>query len=101
MNNTAQDNLILFREVEHRARNFSLNAIQHPFPWHSEIEGLLSSKTITKELAQLESLTVDEYITRVLDPAESVQRSSAKVVVQGLRGKIYNEFELGPLYSVV
>jgi acetyl/propionyl-CoA carboxylase alpha subunit len=100
MNDSTLDSLILFREVEHRARNFSHDAIRHPFAWHAEISGLLSTEQLDSELAQLEALSVDDYIARVLDPAESPQRPSAKVVVQNLRGKIFNEFELGPLYCV-
>ncbi|MEH6549957.1 MAG: biotin carboxylase N-terminal domain-containing protein [Pseudomonadales bacterium] len=100
MKDSEQRSLLLFKEIEHRARNFVLDGIQHPFAWHTKVSGLLTAKQIKSELGQLESLSVDDYITRVLDPAESPQRASAKVVIQALRGKIYNEFELGPLYSV-
>ena len=100
MNIPAREDLRLFFEVEHRARNFALDDIQHPFDWHSTIHGLLSADRIAAELAQLDALSVDDYITRVLDPAESIQRPSAKSTVQGFRGKIFSEFELGPLYSV-
>ncbi len=100
MKNPAQNSLLLFREIEHRARNFALDGIRHPFAWHSDVRGLLSTDRIAAELLQLEALSVDDYIGRVLDPAESTQRPSAKVVIRNLRGKIFNEFELGPLYSV-
>ena len=45
-------------------------------------------------------LDVDEYVAKVLDTAESTSRPNAKAVISQLRGKIHNEFELGPLYSV-
>ena len=83
----SQDNLLLFREIEHRARNYTLDGVAHPFDWHARISGLLSPEQIEAELGQLEILSVDGYIARVLDPAESPQRASAKVVIQGFRGK--------------
>jgi acetyl/propionyl-CoA carboxylase alpha subunit/biotin carboxyl carrier protein len=90
----------MFSEIEQRADSFAVNKIRHPFAWHADIEGLLSSKNISSELKHLESLSIDGYISRVLDPAESTQRLSAKSVLQAQRGKIFNEFDLGPLYSV-
>ncbi|MBR9909710.1 MAG: ATP-grasp domain-containing protein [Gammaproteobacteria bacterium] len=92
--------LLLLSEIEHRAKDFTLNGVVHPFEWHQQVEGLLSGKAIKAELKTLKSLSVDDYISRVLDPAEAASRPSAKAAVQQLRGKIYAEFELGPLYAV-
>lgn len=92
--------LLLFSEIEQRARNFALNGIIHPFDWHQEVEGLLSNEVITETLGSLKALSVDGYIERVLEPAESIGRPSAKATMQKLRGKIYSESELGPLYAL-
>ncbi|OED39636.1 hypothetical protein AB833_14665 [Chromatiales bacterium (ex Bugula neritina AB1)] len=96
----AKSELLLFSAVEQHAKNFALNGVVHPFEWHSNIEGLIDESEIEEGLASLKSLSVDDYIARVLEPAESVNRPSAKAVIQQLRGKVHSEVELGPLYSV-
>ena len=90
----------LFSDVERRANNLSLSGVIHPFNWHSKIGGLLSEKQIQKERKSLRELSVDDYVDRVLGPAESVNRPSSKDIIGQLRGKIHSEFELGPLYTV-
>ncbi len=97
---SAKSELLLFSDVEQRAKNFALNGVIHPFDWHGNIEGLISESAIDEGLSTLKSLSVDDYISRVLEPAESVNRPSAKAIVQQLRGRVYSESELGPLYSV-
>lgn len=90
----------LFKDVERRANNLSLNGTKHPFKWHENISGLLSPERVDATRQALKKLAVDDYVAQVLDPAESASRPSAKEVVAKLRGKIHSEFELGPLYSV-
>ena len=90
----------LFNDVERRAKNLALSGKIHPFDWHENITGLLSPAEIDKVRKSLHSLSVDEYVSRVLDPAESNKRPSAKDIVANIRGKIHGEFELGPLYTI-
>ncbi len=90
----------LFSDIERRAQNLSLNGTKHPFKWHQNIDGLISEKNVERIRHQLKKLAVDDYVAKVLDGAESAARPSAKSIVSKLRGKIHNEFELGPLYSV-
>lgn len=90
----------LFRDIELRANNISLNGQKHPFKWHQSISGLLSPKQIEATRFALKQLKVDDYVTQVLDPAESANRISAQTIVSQLRGKIHSEFELGPLYAL-
>ena len=45
-----RERVVLFADIEHRARNFALNEIRHPFPWHAEIAGLCSTQEIELEL---------------------------------------------------
>jgi len=97
---TAPTHADLFSDVERRASNILLSGKKHPFKWHENVSGLLSPSQIEAARLALKKLAVDDYVTQVLDPAESTKRTSAKAVVGALRGKIYNEFELGPLYSV-
>lgn len=89
----------LFSDVERRANNLALSGVVHPFDWHSKISGLLSEKQIEHSRKSLQKLSVDEYVDRVLSPAESVKRPSSKDIIGLLRGKIHGEFELGPLYT--
>jgi len=98
--NSAGHAISLFKDVERRANNLSLNGTRHPFKWHQKVAGLLSIKQIEATRQGLKKLPVDDYVSTVLDPAESTNRPSAKKVVSLLRGKIHTEFELGPLYSV-
>jgi len=90
----------LFKDIERRAKNLALNGIKHPFKWHQNVAGLLSPKEVENNRQKLKKLAVDDYVAAVLDPAESASRPSARVAISQLRGKIYSEFELGPLYSV-
>ena len=90
----------LFSHIEKRANDLALNGNKHPFKWHKNIEGLLSPKTIEATRQSLKKLDVDDYVSKVLDPAESAARPNAKTVISQLRGKIHSEFELGPLYCV-
>ena len=100
MTDSKQPELILFNEVEQQAKNIALNAATRPFSWHADIEGLLSQSAINKETADLKGMSVDEYITHVLDPAESTARPSAKTILRKFRGKIHNEVDFGSLYAI-
>ena len=97
----AQDDtqIDLFNDVERRAKNLALSGVVHPFNWHNHIIGLLSTEEIEATRINLGKLSVDDYVEQVLDPAESAQRTSAKSTISQLPGKVYSEFELGPLYS--
>ena len=90
----------LFKDIERRANNLSLNGTKHPFKWHQNISGLLSPKDVEATRQSLKKLSVDDYVAKVLDPAESANRPSAKAIISQLRGKIHQEFELGPLYAI-
>jgi len=97
---TAGQKNSLFKDVERRANNLSLNGTKHPFKWHKKIKGLMGTKSVETARHNLKKLAVDDYVSAVLDPAESTTRTSAKDTISKLRGKIHSEFELGPLYSV-
>ncbi len=96
-NNDSQ--IDLFNDVERRAKNLSLSGVTHPFDWHNNVTGLLTPQQIETVRQRLKSLNVDDYVSQVLDPAESTKRPSAKDIIAKFKGKIYNEFELGPLYT--
>lgn len=90
----------LFVDIEHRTKNFALDGTKHPFDWHQNIDGLLSKSQIDSIRNEIRALSVDEYVARVLDPAESTNRTSAKAILSKFKGQIHSEFDLGPLYSV-
>ena len=94
------NNLVLFTLAEKQARDLALNNRQHHFGWHEKITGLLSATEIDKEINTLKSLPVDDYIARVLEPAEAASRPSAKAIVRKLKGKVYQEVDMGPYYAV-
>ena len=94
------ESISLFKDIERRATNLSLNGSTHPFAWHQNITGCLSPTQIDAIRKQLEQLSVDDYVAETLEPAEAATRQSAKEVISKIRGKIHSEFELGPLYSV-
>jgi len=95
-----KEQVSLFKDIERRAKNLSLNGNKHPFKWHQQVSGLLSPSAVEDTRQSLKKLAVDDYVAKVLDPAESANRPSAREIVSKLRGKIHSEFELGPLYSV-
>ncbi len=64
------------------------------------MKGLVCPKEISKELERLKELSVDGYISRVLDLAESASLPSAKTVLRMINGKVFNEIDMGPLYAV-
>ena len=89
----------LFNDIERRAKNLALSGKVHPFDWHENISGVLSPKQIEEVRQSLHKVSVDDYVARVLDAAESAKRPSAKDIIGTIRGKIHSEFELGPLYT--
>ncbi len=95
-----KEQVSLFKDIERRAHNLSLNGNKHPFKWHQKVAGLLKPEQVESTRQALKKLAVDDYVAKVLDPAESTSRPSAREVVNKLRGKIHSEFELGPLYAV-
>ncbi len=95
-----ESSLLLFTNAEKVAKDYALNNVKHPFSWHTKVPGLVEEAEIAKELKTLKTLSVDDYISRVLDPAEAASRPSAKEIVGKFNGKIYNEIDQGPLYAV-
>jgi|MEHZ01.5.fsa_nt_MEHZ011457229.1_10 acetyl/propionyl-CoA carboxylase alpha subunit/acetyl-CoA carboxylase beta subunit len=90
----------LFTTVEQKVRDFKVGSGTRPFNWEGKIQGLMSEKVVAKELGILKNLSVDDYIARVLEPAESNTMVSARNVVRMINGKTYNEIDMGPLYAV-
>ena len=97
---SSRPNLLLFNNAERVSKDHALSHHIHPYSWHTKVASLLSEQDIEKELNTLKSLPVDDYISRVLDPAESASRPSAKTVIRKIKGKVHNEVDLGPLYAV-
>ena len=90
----------LFCTVEQAVSEFGVGSGKRPFNWNGKIDGLLTPKALQKELGVLKNLSVDDYIARVLEPAESNGLVSARNVVRMFNGKTYNEVDMGPLYAV-
>lgn len=94
------NNLVLFSLAEKQAKDFALNNRQHHFGWHEKINGLLSAAEVDKEINTLKALPVDDYIARVLEPAEAGSRPSAKAIIRKFKGKVHAEVDMGPYYAV-
>lgn len=90
----------LFTSVEQTVRDFRVGSGNRPYNWQGKIQGLMSNKALGKELEVLKKLSVDDYIARVLEPAESNAMVSARSVARMINGKTYNEVDMGPLYAV-
>ena len=99
-NTPTSQNTSLFTSVEQTVRDFRVGSGNRPYNWTGKIQGLMSEKALQKELGVLKNLTVDDYIARVLDPAESNAMVSARNVAHMINGKTYNEVDMGPLYAV-
>lgn len=96
---TAQ-NTSLFTTVEQTVRDSRVGSGNRPYSWQGKIQGLMSEKALEKELGVLKNLSVDDYIARVLEPAESNTMVSARSIARMINGKTYNEVDMGPLYAV-
>ena len=90
----------LFTTVEQAMRDLRVGSGKRPFNWADKVEGLISAKGLQKELNLLKNLSVDAYIARVLEPAESTTMVSARNLVRMINGKTFSELDMGPLYSV-
>ena len=90
----------LFTSVEEQVRDFRVGSGNRPYNWQGKVKGLMSEKALEKELGILKKLSVDDYIARVLEPAESNSMVSARNIARMINGKTYNEVDMGPLYAV-
>ena len=90
----------LFLSVEQAVKDFGVGSGKRPFDWNGKVDNLLTPRALQKELGTLKNLSVDDYIARVLEPAESTGLVSARNVVRMFNGKTYNEVDMGPLYAV-
>lgn len=90
----------LFTSVEQTVRDFRVGSGDRTYSWKGKIQGLMSEKALEKELGVLKNLSVDDYIARVLEPAESNTMVSARSIARMINGKTYNEVDMGPLYAV-
>ncbi len=90
----------LFALAEQRSKDANLGPNRISQKLVQDVDGLLSKRAVERELQKLRKLSVDAYITRVLEPAESTTLPSAKSMVRMINGKIYNEVDMGPLYAI-
>jgi acetyl/propionyl-CoA carboxylase alpha subunit/acetyl-CoA carboxylase beta subunit len=90
----------LFALAEQRAKDTHVGANRPTLDLTQGMQCLMNQKSMDRELAKLKKLEVDDYIARVLEPAESTSLSSAKAAVRMINGKIFNEVDMGPLYAV-
>ena len=90
----------LFLEAEYRARNFSLFPDKSAEKTALHLQGLVEERKLRSRLKQLQKLSVDEYITEVVLPAQHTKRPGVKDIISRLNGKIITSQEKGPFYSV-
>ncbi len=89
----------LFRSAERLASDFSLFPRTGDLRLQREIAGLLAPSALRRELEELRSLSVDEYIRRTVSPTESPSRPGARSVLNALGWDVLNEFKAGPLFA--
>jgi len=89
----------MFGKAEHDARDYSVFPGNRPPSVSTPIEALLKPEFCNARAEELQALAVDDYISQVLEPAELPSRSSAREVVNQLKGKVIVEVSNGPLYA--
>lgn len=89
----------MFGKAEHDARDYSVFPGNRPPSVSTPIEALLNPEFCLSRAAALHELEVDDYISQVLEPAELPSRTSARLVVNQLKGKLIVEHSNGPLYA--
>ncbi|MDX1515520.1 MAG: biotin carboxylase N-terminal domain-containing protein [Woeseiaceae bacterium] len=89
----------LFAKAERDAHDYSAFPGNKSPSISKDIRGLLSPDFCRKRAAELQRLSVDDYVAKALEPAELVSRTSAKQVIGQLKGKVIQEYSDGPLYA--
>ncbi|NNF66725.1 MAG: carbamoyl-phosphate synthase large subunit, partial [Gammaproteobacteria bacterium] len=90
----------LFEKAERDARDYSVFPGNRAPSISTPIEGLLNADSCARRARTLRNLAVDQYISEVLEPAESPKRPGAKQIIGQLKGKALKEVSNGPLYAV-
>jgi acetyl/propionyl-CoA carboxylase alpha subunit/acetyl-CoA carboxylase alpha subunit len=90
----------LFIQAEHRARDFSLFPDQSTVKTAIHLQGLVEERKVRSRLKKLQKLSVDDYITEVVLPAQHTKRAGVREIISRLNGKIITSQEKGPFYSV-
>ncbi|MEL0063984.1 MAG: biotin carboxylase N-terminal domain-containing protein [Gammaproteobacteria bacterium] len=86
----------LYINAESLAADFSLFPRKEPA---SVVSGLLTERQIEAALENLRGMEVDEYIAATVAPTEESKRPGAKALIQALDVPVFNEIDMGPLYS--
>ena len=89
----------MYGKAEHDARDYSAFPGNRPPSVSTPIEALLQPDLCEAKAKELQKLAVDDYVGAVLEPAELPSRTSARDVIQQLKGKIIVETSNGPLYA--
>ena len=89
----------LFGKAEHDARDYSAFPGNRSPSVSTPIEALLTPELCAAKARELQSLSVDDYVSAVLEPAELPSRTSACDVIRQLKGKAVVEISNGPLYA--
>ena len=89
----------LFLHAEHIAKDFSLFP-DNSLPSNTEsLQGLIDKKRIQSNLATIQKLDVDAYITRTVQPAEDNKRPGVKDIIAAFNGKIVTQQLNGAFFS--
>ncbi len=89
----------MFGKAEDDARDYAAFPGNRAPSVSGPIEALLAPELCKARAAELQALSVDDYVSQVLEPAELPTRSSAKDVVGQLKGRVIVEVSNGPLYA--
>ncbi|MBT8100309.1 MAG: carbamoyl-phosphate synthase large subunit, partial [Gammaproteobacteria bacterium] len=89
----------MFEKAELDARDYSVFPGNRPPSVSDPVQALLALDYCRARADELQKLSVDDYISEILEPAELVTRTSARQVVAQLKGKVITEVSDGPLYA--
>jgi len=89
----------LFGLVQELAQNTGAAAFPSKTRPVAAIMGLIPREAVSRRVAELQAMSIDEYISRVVAPADSPKRPSARSLVSGIARTSGRAIERGPLYA--
>ena len=89
----------LFGLVQELAQNSGAVAFPSKTRSASAIMGLVPREAVSRRVAELQAMSIDEYIAQVVEPAESPERFSARSLINEISRASARTIEHGPLYA--
>ena len=89
----------LFVLVQELAQNSGITAFPSKTRSSSAIMGLVPHEAVSRRVAELQAMSIEEYIAQVVGPAEGPGRPSARSLISEISRPSGRAIEQGPLYA--